>query len=201
MFAQLVFNAQDFHNALMQITPLRVRLDKHNDDRYLQLARPREVTLVAGAGVRIVTQAQLQWDVIGIRVPITLRQGSVLLLPSVETVDDSEALVFAARVEEADLSAVPAFVEGGIVARVNEALARPEARFAWPFMRKLDFRFALPKTVEPERELNLFAKKGAVHITDDLLTVSVGWGLIDRRRATRTVEPAVEGAREAESRP
>jgi hypothetical protein len=177
MWLQALLTADDFAHVLGQLTPARLTLDRGNPDRYLSLEPPSDVTLVSGEGLRVVTQAMLQWDVIGIRVPLTLRRVSVLLTPRVEKQDEQEVLAFGLRIQEADLSSVPAFIEEPIVARVNEALDRPESRLVWRFMETLDFQFVLPPLLEPQRRAKLFARWGEVRVGDDGVTLAVAWGL------------------------
>jgi len=184
MWLQATFTAQDLLGALVKITPLRVPLDKDDPDRCLWLGKPSAVTLREGEGVHITTRGQVRWDVAGITVPITMRTLGVLLTPSIEAVDGEEALNFTLRVTEADLSAVPGFIEGSLVTRVNDALARPDARLIWRFLQTLDFTFRLPAKLEPERHMSLFARWGAVRVMDEALSLVVGWGLDAAPNAT-----------------
>ena len=190
MWLQALLTVEDFTQALEQLTPIRLPLDKNSEDRYLWLGRPREVSLVNGRGLRIVTHALLQWDVIGIRVPLTLRTVTVLLVPSVAQVDKEDALTFSVLIEDADLTAVPSFIEEPLIARVNEALDRPEARLAWHFLRTLDFRFELPAGIGPHKQLNLFARWGAVRVAEDAMTLAVSWGLNVTARGPQLEVPA-----------
>ena len=86
-------------------------------------------------------------------------------------------LLFGLRIENADLSAIPAFLRGVLVARVNEALARPDVRVVWRFVDTLDFQFPLPPQLQPARCLRLFARGGEVQLQDDALRLAVDWGL------------------------
>ena len=86
-------------------------------------------------------------------------------------------LLFGLRIENADLSAIPAFLRGVLVARVNEALARPDVRVVWRFVDTLDFQFPLPPQLQPPRCLRLFARGGEVQLQDDALRLAVDWGL------------------------
>ena len=156
---------------------MRISLDKEDEDRYLWLAPPSAVELVAGRGVRITTRAKLQWDVIGIPVPITMRSVSVLLLPSIERRDGHDALVFRGELEEADLTLLPSFVEGSLVDLINAKLSAPDTALPWNFIKTLDFTFTLPDTIQPLKTLRLHALAGSVEVGTDALTLGVTWGL------------------------
>jgi hypothetical protein len=176
MRLEATFSTADLRNALCQLTPLTISLDPDSPHRRLSIKPPSEVALIAGLGLRVVAEVQLQWDVIGVRLPVTLRRVAIVLDPSVMLLDGQEALAFTLRLEEADLSAIPSFLQDVLVARLNEALARPEARIAWRFLDTLDFRFDLPPAVQPRIEARLYARSGTVSVRDDELHLSVEWG-------------------------
>jgi hypothetical protein len=155
---------------------MRVSLDADNDRRFLALSPPSHVSL-SSQGVRIVTDLQLQWDLVGLRVPVTMRRVTVLLLPSVTEIEGQLVLLLGVTVEEADLSAIPGFLESVLIDRVNDALARRDARIVWRFMETLDFTFRLPQQVRPRYRVRLFASTGSVRIDRDTLVLSVDWGL------------------------
>jgi hypothetical protein len=184
MWLQATLTARDLHDALDKITPLRIPLDNDDPDRCLWLGKPTEVALREHEGVTLSTRGQVRWEVAGITVPITLRTLSVVLAPAVEKIDGEDALTFTLRVTEADLSAVPAFVEGTILSRVNEALARPQSKLIWRFLQTLDFNFALPEKLEPRRHMSLFARWGEARVTDEALHLVVSWGLDAQQNAT-----------------
>jgi hypothetical protein len=167
----------DFQHLFGQLTPLSISLDPEVPNRSLEIEPPSEVSLHAGEGLRIVTEVRLQWDVIGVRVPVTLRRVVLLLMPSMVTLDGEQVLAFALRIEDADLSAIPAFVREVLVNRVNEALARHHSRIAWRFMDTLDFGFPLPEAIQPRYAMRLYARAGDVEVRDGSLRLSVEWGL------------------------
>jgi hypothetical protein len=176
MRLEATFSTADLQNALFQVTPLTISLDRDSPHRQLSIKPPSAVALVAGLGLRVVAEVQLQWDVIGVRLPVTLRRVAIVLNPSVMLLDGREALVFGLRLDEADLSAIPGILRDVLLGRVNEALARPEARIAWRFLDTLDFRFALPPIVQPGIDARLYARSSTVEIRDDELHLSVEWG-------------------------
>jgi hypothetical protein len=183
------FTSEDLREALLQLTPLALSLDPGSPHRQLSLKPPSEVKLVAGEGLRIVTELTLQWDVIGLRVPVTLRRVSILLNPRVQAIDGRAALLFGLRIEEADLSAIPAFLHDVVIARVNEALERSDDRIAWRFMETLDFRFFLPPEVLPRTEMRIWARAGDVRIDAGSLCLGVEWGLAATAEHRESVGP------------
>lgn len=168
---------RDLSHALAQLTPIKVALDPDSPRRQLSIQPPSAVSLEKGRGLRLTTDLQLQWDVIGVRVPVSLRRVEILLSPRVEQQAEQPVLTFGLRIETADVSAIPGFLREVLVARVNDALARPDARVVWRFMETLDFQFPLPEQVQPALRMRLFARDGAVHVEDHALRLAVEWGL------------------------
>jgi hypothetical protein len=177
MHLEAHLTTKDFAHVLAQLTPLRIALDANSDKRFLALSRPTHVGLVASRGLRIVTDVQLQWDVIGLRVPVSMNRVSVLLTPSVAEVDGQPVLLFGVRIEDADLSAIPSFVESVLLDRVNDALARAKNSICWKFMETLDFTFRLPEMVSPRYRVRLFSTAGAVRVETNTLVLQVEWRL------------------------
>jgi hypothetical protein len=169
--------AADFQHVFAQLTPLSVALDPDSPNKQLSLKTPSEVSVIAGLGLRVETEMQLQWDVIGLRVPVTLRRVVILMTPSVGQHDGREALLFGLRIEEADVSAIPAFLRDVVVSRVNDALSKPDVRIAWQFLDTLDFGFPLPTEIRPAYSMRLYARSGSVHVEDGNVRLTVEWGL------------------------
>jgi hypothetical protein len=177
MHLQAHLNGHDFAHVLNQLTPIRIGLDPDSDRRFVAISPPTHVGMVASKGLRIVTDLQLQWDVIGIRVPVTMKNMSVLLTPSMAELDGKPALLFGVKIEGGDLSAIPSFLEHVIIDQVNDALARMRSSIAWRFMETLDFAFRLPDQVDPRYLVRLFASAGTARVEHDTLILTVDWGL------------------------
>jgi hypothetical protein len=167
----------DLQDALYQLTPMAVSLDPDTPSRQLSIKPPSKVALLDGLGLQVVTDLQLQWDLIGLRVPVTLRRVSLLLRPLVELLDGQPALLFLPQLQEADLSAIPGILRDVILARINDALARPDARIAWRFTETLDFSFSLPAQVLPAFQVRLFVRSGDVHVQNGVLRLGIDWGV------------------------
>ena len=177
MHLEAHLTAQDFSHVLTRLTPLRISLDANSEKRFLSLSPPTHVALVGARALRIITDVQLQWDVIGLPIPVTMKRVSLLLSPSVVEVAGQSVLAFGVRIEDADLSALPSFVEAVVLDRVNEALAKRETSFAWRFMETLDFSFRLPAQASPRYRVRLFASSGAVRMDAHAFVLRVDWGL------------------------
>jgi hypothetical protein len=191
MLIQALLTADDFVTALAEVTPLRVALDPESSDRYFWLARPSSVTFIPERGVRIVTSAYLQWDVIGVSVPVTIRTAEVLLRPSIVHVDDQDILSMRAEIERLDLSHVPSLVEAPIVAALNSKLGEPEASLPWKFMETLDFHFKMPSMVAPLETLHLFAREGEARITENAVVLQVALGFSATHASDREIPSAL----------
>jgi hypothetical protein len=178
MHLEAHLTTSDLQNALSQLTPLVITLDPHSPQRRLCIEPPSSVELRAGVGLRVVTDLLLQWDVIGVRVPVTLRRVALCLRPHMGVLDGQPALLFAVRLEDADVSALPGFLADVIVARINDALAQPEAQIAWRFSETLDFRFALPDRIQPAYNMRLFSRAGEVLVDEDYLRLVLVWELV-----------------------
>jgi hypothetical protein len=177
MWLQAILTPTDLEHVLAEITPVQIALDREDPGRYLWLDRPSHVETTDGEGIRIVTSARLQWDVIGIKVPVTLRTVTALVIPSVAQRDGHDVLAFSARIEQADLSSIPDFINGALISRVNEALAGDQAQLAWHFTETLDFHFHLPESMDPQRGVRLFARWGAVRTSHEGMAIAASFAL------------------------
>lgn len=179
MWLQAVLTADDLLHALHELTPTRIRLDDDDPARTLHLEPPAEVRFRDGEGALITTSATLQWDVVGIKVPVVLRTVDVLLIPSIEVdAQGADLLALQARVERLDLSALPGFVEDKLRARINHALENPRAFVRWGFTRTLDFHFHLPDKVRPARDLRLSARWGALRVSEQGFAMAASFGFL-----------------------
>lgn len=192
MHLEAHLTATDFAHVLAQLTPLRISLDANSDKRFIALSPPAHVGLVAPRGLRIVTDVQLQWDVIGLRVPVSLKRVSVLLSPSVADVGGQTVLLFGVKIEDADLSAIPSFVESVLLDRVNDLLAKNRSSICWRFMETLDFNFRLPEQVSPRYRVRLYASAGSVRVDHHALVLRVDWGLQGHPHDTHDVRVVAE---------
>jgi hypothetical protein len=178
MWLQAIITPSDLEHVLNEITPMRIALDGDAPERrYLWLDRPSHMAMTDGHGIRIVTSACLQWDVIGTARPITLRKVTALITPTISQRDGHDVLAFSACIEDADLSSVPEFIEVPILARVNEALQREHAQIAWHFTDTLNFHFNLPQAMDGARAMQLFTRWGAVRTSHEGVAIAASFTL------------------------
>jgi hypothetical protein len=185
MWLQALFTSADLERALSEITPIQIALDEPGSGRYLWLDRPSEVETTADHGIRVVTSAKLQWDLLGIGIPVVLRSVTLALTPSITRRDGKDLLAFSTRIEHADFSGIPELVEAPLLERINAALAQERAHLVWHFMDTLDFHFKLPENVEPPRQLHLYARWGALRMSEQGIAVAASFSLDgEQRRAS-----------------
>jgi len=182
MWLQALFTSADLERALSEITPIQIALDEPGSGRYLWLDRPSEVETTADQGIRVVTSAKLQWDLLGIGIPVVLRSVTLALTPSITRRDGKDLLAFSTRIEHADFSGIPELVEAPLLERINAALAQERAHLVWHFMDTLDFHFKLPENVEPPRQLHLYARWGALRMSEQGIAVAASFSLDGAQR-------------------
>jgi hypothetical protein len=185
MWLQALFTSADLERILSEITPIQIALDEPGSGRYLWLDRPSEVETTSEHGIRVVTAARLQWDLLGIGIPVVLRSVTLALTPSIGRRDGKDVMAFSTRIEQADFSALPDAMEAPLLERVNAALTQEHAHLVWHFMDALDFHFKLPDTIEPPRQLHLYARWGALRMSEQGVAVAASFSLdAEHRRAS-----------------
>jgi hypothetical protein len=177
MWLQALITPTDLLKVFTELTPVRFALDPDEPDRYLWIAQPTRIEIVNGETIRVVTSARVQWDVASIKVPIVLRSLSLRATPAIENEDGHDVLVFGLQIEDADVSAVPGFIETPLVARVNEALEARRSKIAWRFTETLDFHFRMPALTAPRRDVHLYAHYGAVRIGEEGVAIASSFEL------------------------
>jgi hypothetical protein len=174
MKLQVVFTRDELLSFASQWLPLKVLLgDAANEDRYLSLSDPQTIELVAGLGLRIACRAQIRWPVLGMSVPITARQLTVLMKPRIEQRDGQPALVFRLTIEQADLSGVPARLDATITEAVNRALAE-RVKPGWNFGTMLTRSIIMPVLIATTESIDLAVTHGEVAVTDEAFTFELG---------------------------
>lgn len=167
----------DLVGVFNELTPVCLFFDANVRKRHVRIERPTRIDFVPDDAVYIEAEGQVAWDLVGVEVPLRLRKLRVRAAPAVEVVAGEGALVFELQIEYADLSAVPGFIESRMINAVNETLNTNRASLTWHFTRMLDFRFQMPASTEPRRDVRLRARKGAVRITSDGLLLSAALAL------------------------
>src|SRR5688500_13412271 len=125
---QVVLEKDAVVGALHELLPLRIHLDPplkgrpNPSGRYIHLGTPSLIELVEGIGVRVACDARIRWVVAGLAVPIKLNRVQLVLRPKVRrdpSAGNPLCLAFELRIEEADLSGVPGFLEDQLLELVN----------------------------------------------------------------------------------
>jgi hypothetical protein len=174
MRLQAVLPRSDLDVLLNQLLPLKVLLGADgDDDRNLVLHEPRGLTFVPERGISLSCTADIRWSVLGLTVPIHLRQLSVLLTPRIVPRASGPTLVFELAIEHADLAGVPAMVDSHLVELVNQALSARQVELGWEFAKTLTHAFALPALLANIRSFNLGVGESAVEVVPDGLILSV----------------------------
>ena len=89
--------------------------------------------------------------------------------PLIAQVGNEGRLVFRASIESADLKGVPAMIDEGIVAKVNELLEAQGDMLAWNFGAMLTRSVTMPDSMQPVEALNMRATNGSVEVHADRL--------------------------------
>lgn len=174
MRLQAVLPHADLDTLLKQLLPFRVLLGKSgDDDRRLELRDPRELTFIPGEGLILSCTAELRWSVLGLTVPILLRELSVMLAPQIAARQAGPSLVFGLSITHADLAGVPAVLHGRLVDLVNLALSERQVELAWDFGKTLTHSFALPAMLASVRSFNLGVGESSVEVLADALELSI----------------------------
>jgi hypothetical protein len=171
MWIEAIIPAEDLRRTLAELAPLEIRLG--DDGGELSLEAPREMTLVADQGVRIVCTAHLHWPVLGVSVPVTMTTLIVLLRPVIEAHEGVDSLVFKLEIEHADLAMVPSIIDDRITSLVNEELAKRHVELSWRYAETLDHIFRLPDILEPAESLSLTVTSALVKITTEALGLAI----------------------------
>lgn len=184
MKLQAVFSRDELVAFASQWLPLKLQLgDPKKDERFLLLSDPKTIDLVPQRGLRIACRAQIRWPVLGMSVPITAKNLSVLMTPSIVQVAGQPALAFLPRIEQADLSGIPSRLDGTITEAVNRALAE-RVKPTWHFGASLTRSVPMPPVLSTTASIDLSADGGEVHVTEEAFT----FALVVRADAPRRSE-------------
>jgi hypothetical protein len=183
MWLEAVLSLEDLRSALTQLLP--VTLELGSDGAAFAVGPPAEVSLVPGAGLRLVCPAQLTWPVLGIRVPVSLNSVSLVLSPKVEQKDGACVLAFEPSLEHADFAMVPEFVDAGLTDVINRELLKHKTDLSWNFAETLQTSFQLPKALLPRRTMSIYSHGAMVRVTEEAVILAISL------RTTIESEPAL----------
>lgn len=150
--------------------------------RWIQIEPARQVDFVAGEGLRIEVNGQLQWSAAGVPLPMTFNSAQLMLRPAVVVDDTGGRLIFHPSLEALDLKNVPGFVDSGVLGFVNKRLGAQGDALAWHFSKTLALQFPLPATLVPLDKFQLAASVGEVEVLADAIVFSITFVLAFSRR-------------------
>jgi hypothetical protein len=158
---------------LEEILPARIVFDGDDGGRWIQIERARHIDLVAGAGLRVETGGQLQWQAAGLPIGVTFTSAQLMLRPEIVPDDRGGKLVFRPELEALDLKNVPSILDSGVLAIVNGQLASQSHALAWHFGQTLTHAVPLPPTIVPLETLHLASHDAKVEVLNDAVVFSV----------------------------
>jgi hypothetical protein len=186
MWLEAVLTRDDLSSIVDQFAPLEIRLGENGR---LLLAGPTKVDLVEGAGISVECDATLNWSVLGIDVPVTMRGLKVLVRPVVETPVEGEVLAFTLQIDHAGVSSL-SILDDRAAALVNEELERKNVGLRWNFPKTLTHSFSLPDALLSAEAISLTAQAGTVKVSDSALGLAVSFCTRVTRRAKGAASPA-----------
>ncbi len=191
MWSEAIFATEDLAHFAAELLPMPFKLGA---DGELRISDPRELQLVPGTGLRLTVSCHLHWPVLGIEMPLSIRGATVMVEPEIAEGPKSKALVFKLRLDELDLSMLPAFLDRGIVGLINRELEAKHTELSWNFSDTLSHVFDLPDGLRPASAISLVASAGRVKVTADAVALAV---LFEAHVIPRP--PAAPGATTAEA--
>jgi hypothetical protein len=181
-----ILTLSDLEAALRLLTPLRILVDPELN-RYVELAEPTEVSLVAGEGMKLRTSGVVQWSLAGVPVRAVVLGVDALLMPSVEATDSGAALRFGLRLSKLDVQYTPGLVEETILTQVNATLAEDRHALCWNFSQTLAASFALPRVL-PSTTLWFATSAATVEIDATAVAITIPLQLKVSRDSTAQTE-------------
>jgi hypothetical protein len=170
MWLEAILTKRDLETVLQQFAPLTIRL---GDGGRLLLADPTEVLLFPEGGLGVVCSATVQWPILGIDVPVALKNLTLRVLPVVETTVAGSPLVFRLQVDHTGVAVLPAMLDDRVTAMINEELRRRNVELSWKFIETLSHEFGLPDSLVSAASISLVARAGVVKATDKALGLAV----------------------------
>jgi hypothetical protein len=190
MEVDVTISLGEIKRALDEVAPIRIHLTERDEDRrFVELERPREVSMVPGEGVRIVTDGRVRHELAGVGLPFEVRRVQILFLPRVVQGHHGHRLDFGFRVEEGDLENIPGLVENVVIAKVNPLLEAGRLGAYWEIGKTLAISVAMPERFEPLDRLLIGARAATLSITSDSLILRLSLGLEVTRSAPRPSGP------------
>jgi hypothetical protein len=172
VWLEAILSIEDLTAFVGQIAPLTISLA---DQGHLEITDPREISLVAGVGLRLACKARLRWPVLGIDVPISLNALTLLLRPEIAKSTTGDSLLFKLEVEHADFAGLPTMIDTRITDKVNQTLIAKHVELVWNFTESLSHAFRLPASLQPLHAVALNVAWGQVRVTHEALVLAISF--------------------------
>lgn len=194
---------------LDQFAPVRVHLDSKDDarapsekpERWIELFDPKAVTLVEGRGLRVECAGVVRYDLGPIPARLQVREATLILIPSIESVDGKRTLALTLEIERADLAMVPDGIDAMIVEKVNAILAPQATKVSWRIDHALDAHLPLPASLVPLDAFHIDGTWKEVRVERErvVIDLDVASGITRHALGVPTVEED-QALREADER-
>jgi len=158
---------------LRQLLPVTVIIDEEGADRWIRIEPARQVSFVAGEGLRVEVGGQIRWKTAGVPVLLTIKSAQLLVRPMIESDEAGDRLVFRPSLEHMNLKNVPDFLDSGITSIINKRLQRQGDSLAWHFGRTLSHEFPLAKEFVDVDRFKLGAGAATVVVSDDAIELEL----------------------------
>jgi hypothetical protein len=190
MEVDVTLSLGEIKRLLDEVAPVRIHLTARDEDRrFVELERPREVSMVPGEGVRIVTDGRVRHELAGVGLPFEVRRVQLLFIPRIVQGHHGQRLDFGFRVEEGDLENLPGLVENVVIAKVNPLLEAERLGACWEIGKTLALSLTMAERFEPLDRLLLGARAAALSVTHDSLILRLSLGIQVTRSAPRPSGP------------
>jgi hypothetical protein len=206
VWIEAVVGKEDLARVAAQLAPLEIQLGDAGGT--LRLEDPSEISLIPTVGLHLQCTAHLQWPVLGIKIPVTIKPLLVRVLPEIDKREQGDALVFKIQIEHADVAGVPTIIDNEITNLINRELIKKNIDLSWSFADMLSYDFDLSKALPPVRTLGVKVVGGTVRITEDTLVLAVSFETSVTRKPDQEkdeddddqeiTKPGVPGARTQE---
>jgi hypothetical protein len=172
MWVEAILSKDDLVKVTGELSPLRIQIGKAGS---IVLSDPRDLELVPGLGLRMTVTTEIDWPVLGIQIPVSVRSATLEVMPQIVESPGGDSLTFKLHLDAVDISLLPALVDRRIVELVNKELEAKHVELAWSFTKTLGHVFALPAALASVGALDLCAESGRVKITREAVALAVSF--------------------------
>ena len=171
MWLDAIVTSSDIQALVNELTPATIPLGERG---HLYFDAPAEVSLLADRGLRLRCHAKLAWPVLGIEVAVTIRSMTLLVIPSIESRDGEQVIVFSPEVDALDLALVPDIGDDEVRAFINRALQEKRIELPWNYRETLGHQFPLPDWFGSDAAFGIRPNGAAIKVTNDTMGLAIG---------------------------